>query len=616
MLWSFARSALRAYRASFIGSFLIVFAAAALLGTTGVLIETGLRRDAPLLATVAASFAGTAVLVVVLIVGSTFASGLRQRLTQFALLRAIGATTAQVRSMVTAEVVLVFAIATPLGVVPGLFAGNLLLPALRDGGILPDGVTLTLSPLPVVGALLLLFPTAVLAARVAAREATRVSPIAAIGGVSVQSSHLSRGRRITAWSLLVGGVLAAGTPFVVPGTIGSATGATSAFLLIAAAALGGPAIVSAAARHAAVATVSSRRAGVILALINARGFSRRLTTAIIPLALLLALGTVQTGVNGSAAMAAGSQLREGLRSDSVITSPHGITRDQADAVGLGRTTSVLGSSTLAAEAKVDSDDDIGQLSWDQVSVRTLSGSNFTLIDPDVTAGSLEKLRHGATVAASSESLFASNKGVGDTIEMRFGKISPVRLKIVAVYQRDLGFGDFLMDQSKVPAAIQPKGFDVLFARGGTTTAGDALRTESVETYAKEIVSGAQSQQQLGAILLFVLLSFVAIAAGNTLVMLTSGRRAEFSLLRRLGATRSQVVSMIGIEGLFVVVLSIAVGTLAVLPALVGVAYGMVGQLWPAIDGPVYASLAAAVVVIASASSLLPAVIATRKGFFL
>ena len=103
-MWPFARPAVRAYRASLVGSFLIVVSAAALLTANGVLMETGLRSNAPLLTTAAASFAGTAILVVLLVVASTFASALRQRTAQFALLRAVGATPRQVRSMVTAEV--------------------------------------------------------------------------------------------------------------------------------------------------------------------------------------------------------------------------------------------------------------------------------------------------------------------------------------------------------------------------------------------------------------------------------------------------------------------------------------------------------------------------------
>ncbi|MDR7385614.1 FtsX-like permease family protein [Promicromonospora iranensis] len=611
-MWSFARSAVRAYRSSFIGSFLIVMSAAALLSANGVLMESGLRGDAPLLTTVAASFAGTAILVVVLVVASTFASALRQRNAQFALLRAVGATPTQVRAMVTAEVAIVFALAAPLGAVPGLFAARLLTPVLESGGIVPGGFELAISPLPVVGSLFLLFPTALLAARLAAREVTKASPTAAVRGASVEPSSLSGARRTTAVALLVSGLLVAGTPFIVPGTLGSAAGATSAFLLISAAALAGPAVVGMIARRAAHATRSSSNAAVMLALVNSRGFSRRLTTAIIPLALFLALGTVQTGVNGSMVDAAGMQLRAGLGSAVVITSADGVTTEQAAAVAsTPGIDAVVASSTVPAEVKVDSDEDLGGLSWEQTGLRVVSGGMSGLVDVGVTAGSMDDLTGPSTIAVSSESLFATGKGVGDTVELRFDGGAEVSSTIVAVYDRGLGFGGYIIGESSLPSSDREAAADVLFAQGSADLAPIGLQTVSVDDYVDETVAGAASQQELGAILLFVLIFFLAVAAANTLVMLTSARRPEFVLLRRIGTTRRQLASMISVESVFVMVMAWAIGTLSVIPALVGVAYGMLGGFSPAIEWPVYGALSGAVVLITSAATMVPARIAGR-----
>jgi putative ABC transport system permease protein len=604
-VWSFARAATRAYRSSFIGSFLIVVTAAALLSANGVLMETGIRGDAPLLTTVAASFAGTAILVVVLVVASTFASALRQRHAQFALLRAVGATPAQVRSMVTAEVVLVFAVAAPIGAVPGLFAAGLLTPVLESGGVVPAGLSLAITPVPVLASLLLLFPTALLAARIAARKVTGLSPTAAVRGADAESAHLSRSRRIGAIGLLVGGIAVAGTPFVVPGTLGGAAGATSAFLLIGAAALAGPAIVGALARRAARATGTSSNAAGMLALANTRGFSRRLTAAIIPLALFLALGTVQTGVDSTLVAAAGEQLRAGLGADTVITSPAGVTPEQRAAVASrAGVEATAASSLVVTEVRVD-DEEVDGLSWESSGIRTIDGSPAGLIDAGVTDGSLADLAAPGTIAVSSESLFATGKGVGDTVALRFdGSERPAT--IVAVYDRGLGFGEYIIGDQSLPASVRPRVADAVFARGETDVAGLGLRAVSVDDYADDAVSGAASQQQLSAILLFVLILFVAIAAANTLAMLTGARRAEFALLRRIGATRRQLTSMVAIESGFVMATAIAIGTLSVLPALAGVAYGMLGEISLAIDWPVYAALAGAVVLIASAAMLVPA----------
>lgn len=611
-MWSFALAALRAYRAGFVGSFLIVMTAAALLSANGVLAETGLRNDAPLLTTVASSFAGTAILVVVLVVASTFSSALRQREAQFALLRAVGATAAQVRAMVTREVVLVFAIAAPLGAIPGLFAANLLLPVLESSGIVPVGTALAISPIPAVSALLLLFPTALLAARLAARRVTRVSPTAAVRGADAESSQLSPARRITALGLLVAGIAVAGIPFFLPGTLGSATGATSAFLLISAAALAGPALVGAIATRAVGAARSSSSATRLLALVNTRGFSRRLTAAIIPLALFLALGTVQTGVNGSIVEAAGMQLRDGLGSDVVISSADGVTSEQAAAVAsLPGIDTVVASSTVAAEVKVDDDEDLGGLSWEQVGIRALDGSPAGLMDVGVTAGSLDDLNGSATIAVSGDSLIGTAKGVGDSVDLRFEDAATQSATIVAVYDRGLGFGDYIVDGASLPIEDRPATADVLFAQGSADVAPLGLQTVAVGDYVDEAVAGAASEQQLSAILLFVLIFFVAIAAANTLVMTTGARKAEFSLLRRIGATRRQLSAMVATESVFVMVTALVIGTVSVIPALVGVSFGLLGSFSPAIDWPVYGGLAAAVVLIAAIAMVLPARRASR-----
>ena len=597
-MFHFARSAVRAYPSSFIGSFLIILVASALLAANGVLMETGLRAGVPLLTTVASSFAGTAILVVILVVASTFASALRQRHAQFALLRAVGATTAQVRAMVTAEVGIVFALAAPLGAIPGLFAAYLLMPVLEVSGAVPANLALIISPLPVLAVLVVLFPTALLAARLAARQITRVSATAAVSGSSAESAKLSRGRSLTALAFVAAGIATASVPFFVSGTIGSATGATSALLLITAMALGGPVIVSAVARRAARATNSSRFAAAMPAAVNSRGFSRRLTAAIIPLALLLALGTVQTGMNATVVKASGMQLRDGLGSSVIVTSPEGVTQSQlAEVASTPGIDAVVGSSTLAAELRMEGDG-FDELSWEQTSVNALTGSPAGLMDVDVSSGSLDDLTGTATVAVSSEAFMS----VGDTALLRFGDTEHTAT-VVAVYERGLGFGQFIALASSLPESLQPEVSDMLFATGSADLASLGLQTSSVDSYVDATVASAASSQQLGAILLFVLIFFVAIAAANTLVMLTGARKAEFALLRRIGATRRQLSSMIAIESGFVMVLALAIGTLAVLPALTGVAFGLLGTLSVGIDWPIYAGLSAAVVLIAGVAMI-------------
>lgn len=612
-MWSFARSALHVYRSSFIGSFLVVVLAAALLSANGVLLASSLRGDASsvLLLALAGSFAGTALIIVILVVAQTFAASLRQRQSQFALLRAVGATTSQIRSMITAEVFAVFCLAAPLGAIPGLFTSRLLLPLLQSSGIVPAGFELTITALPAVASVLVLLPTSLLAARLSARSITRISPVEAVAGSATEPPTLSPVRRISAFSLLALGTVVAFTPVALPSTIGSATGAASAFLFIAAASLGGPVIVAWVARAAVRASRSGPAGAAVLAAANTRGFSRRLTAAIIPLALFLALGTVQSGVSVGTVGAAGLQLREGLNVNLVVSSPDGITSPNATALGqVPGVESVLASSTVPVTTKVEDDDEdlalFNDLLWEAGSLRTVGAHAERFLDPGVAKGSLEGLSAPDTIAVSSEATLGTGKGIGDHIELRFSDGTEQAVTIAAIYRNGLGFGDFIINEQNIPATSRPAQADSLLV-STTGTNGDSaeaaaaslgLTASSVDDYADQAVSSSAAEQQLSNVLLLVLVLFVALAAANTLVMLTGARKNEFSLLKQLGATRKQLRFMVFLESGFVAVAALVIGTLCVLPALFGVGYGLLGGWVPAVDWPIYGGLTIAVVGIA------------------
>lgn len=629
-MWAYTRAALLVYRASLIGSFLVVVLAAALLSATGVLLASGLSSDAagpssPLLVSVAGSFAGTALILVIIVVTQTFSSALRQRQRQFALLRAIGATPGQIRSMIAAEVFAVFSLAAPLGAIPGLFASRLLLPLLRENGIIPTDFELSITAWPAVGAVLVLLPTSLLAARLSARKVSRIAPVEAVAASASEASRLSPVRRISALSLLGLGFVVAFTPVLVPGTIGSATGASSAFLFIAAAAVGGPVLVGWVARKAVKASRSGPAGPAVLAAANTRGFSRRLTAAIIPLALFLALGTVQSGVNLGTVGAAGQQLREGLSVNLIISSPTGVTAANAATVGQASSVeSVMASSTLPVTSKIEDDDEdlafFNDLLWEPGSLRTVGAHAERFLHPGLTQGSLEDLGAPDTIAVSSEATLGTGKGIGDPVELRFSDGAEQTFTIAAIYSKGLGLGNFIINEQNLPEASRPARADSLLVNTtgtgagsvGTAIGGTGLTASSVPDYAAHTVSSSAQEQQLSNVLLLVLVLFVALAAANTLVMLTGARRDEFVLLKQLGATRTQLRLMVLLEAGFVTVAALVIGTLCVLPALFGVGYGLLGGWAPAVDWPIYGGLALAVVAIALGAMGLSAWGGTRN----
>lgn len=593
------RSLLVVNRAAVIGAGVVVALAAVLLAVTAAWLEAGVRHpEAPFLSSVAGSFAGTLLLITVFMVASVFAGVLRERRREFALLRAIGATAGQIRGTVRTEVLVLLALVAPVGALVGTFLAPLVTPLLRSGAVVPAGFTLAPSVVPLLGTLVVLVPTGLLAAAMAARAATRPSPTDAVRASTTDVPTLSRGRRIAAGVTALVGLATATTPFSTPGLVGSATGATSAIVLVVAAALAGPLLVQWGARRA---LTGRHGTASTLALLNARGASRRLSAAVVPLALLVALGTVQTGTDAAVQRATGDQLRAGLQADLVVTAGDGVTRAQADRIaalpGVRGTTTVR--DTAGSVQVEQADEDLGGLEWEPTAVRALSAEH-TGIDPDVRAGSLDRLGDPGTVAVSSDLLALSPTGLGDTIRLRTGDGPARSARIVAVYDRGLAFGDVLVGD-RTRGTVDTLLVDT--APGDRSAVREALRTTDVDVtstdgYVTTALAAGNGDRRLSLVLIVALLAFVAAAAANTLLTTARGRRDEFGLLQRTGATRSQLLRMVAVETAGTAVAAVVIGTVAVLPALVGVGYGLAGAPASGFDPVSWTGFAVAAVVVA------------------
>lgn len=603
-LWPLARRSAWAHRAGLTGTALVLALAGVLLAVAGVLAESGLRvgddADGGLLLVLASSFSGTVSIVVVLVTAATVSLALRGRRRELALLRTVGATRAQLRALIGAEVLLVGMVAAPLGAVAGVLLTRSLTPILRDAGAIAAGGTLTLSPLPVLGAVAVLLPVAWLSARIAARETLRAAPGQAVRAATVEARSVGAVRRIAALAVALLGLVAAFSPLVVPGTIGSASAATSAFLLVGAAALAGPLLLGRAFSGAARWDHLLGPAGR-LAVANLRGFSQRLTIVVVPLALALTAGTAQTTVDRTVAEATRVQLLDGLDADLVAIAPARID-EVADLPGVAGTT-VLASAPARVRTDADLDGVLDALAWEPTVVRSLDpGATGLLVDPEVTSGSLADLAEPGTVAISRDATFDTGFRLGGTVPLRWPDGSTDRPRVVAVYERGLGFGDYLVGPDALDGHRSARTADTLLVdaapgavdevRAGLSELG--LTAMSPTSYAERVTVAGSAERRLSTVLLLALLAFVFLAAANTLVMVTVRRRTELGLYGRIGATRAQLVRMAAVEALLTGALAWLIGTIAVLPAVLGVGFGMLGPTVPPVDLPAYLLLSAAV----------------------
>jgi len=574
-----------------------------LVSGTGVLIESGLRSpgDAEFLVALALSFTGTASLLVVFVVSATVSLALRQRQRDFALLRAVGATRAQVRGLVAREVGLVAVLAAPVGAVVGLFAVRRLTPMLRDAGMVEPGFTMSLSPLPVLAAVLFLLPVTYLAARLATRGTLRTSPTAAVTQSVVEPVGIGRIRRTAAVVVAALGLAAALSPAVVPGALGSATAAVSAFLLIGAAALAGPALIEwllqrTGVRHGGAATQ--------LALANTRGFARRLTTVVVPLALALGVGTVQATLDDTLAAAGARQLEDGLHADLIVTG-EGLDAETVSAVSAAPGVEVA-TPLASVPADVRTDDEggwLGALGWESMQMRALpAGGVDGALDPQVRDGDLADLDREDTIAISSDARLETGKGLGERIELRWDGGDPTQATVVAVYDRGLGFGGYLVGEATPAAHGLDVAPDTVLLRtsdpGARAAVADlGLGVTDEQEYVAAADAASEGARDLSTMLLLLLMVFVAVAAANALVLATAGRRAELLLLWRTGATRRQLVTMAGVEALLTGLVAWLVGTATVVPAVIGASAGLLGAAVPPLALTTYAALSAAVLLI-------------------
>ena len=545
------------------------------------------------------SLAGVAVMTAVFVTSGTLSLSILSRRREFAMLRAIGAGTDQTMGLVVREVLLVSGAAAVLGAVPGFWLAGILGGQFTAAGVIPEGFQLAYSPLPAVGAVLVSVAAAVGASLVSARGTVRAAPVTALREAITESGRLGRGRVITGLSLLGFGLLASLLPAAVPGSAGLTSAASSILLLVIGAGVLGPWIVSGTLKLMAPLLRRSRSAPLVLAGAGAEAFPRRLAAGIVPLALALALGSVQFFLPTTVESEAQRQSRDGVVAGYAVSSPGGISPELAETVaalpGVESATPVASSALLVQTRFLGLDDGV-----QPVGVQGVTPGNLdNVLDLGERDGSLERLSEPGTVAVSTDLARENGLSPGDEFRFHFGDGTAGTATVVATYERGLGFGDVTManaallphtttglndqllltapdaDPEELAPALEELGLTVL-DRDGLSAAGAAER-------------GAESWVNVLAML--ILLGYLAVSVGNSLIMSTARRRPEMLLLRRLGATDGQLRRMTGAESALMVAAAVVVGSVLALPPLMGIALNVSGEPVPTIQPLVYLALA-------------------------
>lgn len=551
---------------------------------------------------------GTSLLVAVLVVVGTFALTVQQRHRELALLRAVAATSGQIRKLLGREALIVGAAAGTAGALLGLPLGGWLHGRFVALGAVPDTLDHTVGVFPPLAALAATLLGAWAAARIASRRIARIRPAEALAEARTERTRPAWGRIAAGLLLLAGGVVLV----VVLTSLRTEPASTpvtflAVVVLSASVALLGPLLVKAAALLLAGPLRLTGHSGR-LATANLRGNAARMASVVTPLTLLVGMTCTVLFVQDTLGNAARTQLREGVRADWVVA-----------AQGPG----VPGQAAERLRARQDTVTEVVRttvrVGLDKYPAQGVTPAGLTRTwDPEVTAGSLDRLGPG-TVAVSQLAADQQHLKPGSTLKLTLGDGTPATLTVAAVYARGLGFGDLTLAHDLVAHHVDnPLASSVLVRTTRTQTQlattlreFPGLRILSPTAADALQVARQQTNAEVDYLAMGLVLAFTAIAVVNTLAMSVAERVREFALLRLAGATRRQVLRMLRTEALSVLFLATAVGTGIALAVLTAFSVGMTGRAAPTVTPLLYVGVVTVAGLLAVVASAVPGRAALR-----
>ncbi|MER5741806.1 FtsX-like permease family protein [Streptomyces sp. NPDC002225] len=572
-----------------------------------------------------ASVTGTVFMVALLVIATAIAQAVHQRSGELALLRAVGATPRQLRSAVGREVGRVAVAAAVVGGAGAIPLG-LWMRSLLATDALPLPVPWWLPPVAAVvgGAVVALAarPVAVLAAR----SGTSARPAAAPGTAGASEPGAPGKVRTTAGAVLaVSGLGAAGAATAQGGQAAAVAASGAATSLVVAVALLGPWIARGAVRVGGPPVRWLGGAPGFLAARSAAAHHRRLGAALTPIVLAVAFVCVQLAAGATLERAADRQAAAALRAGLVVTSPaaglpDGAVRAVRETPGVVAATGVLRSTVVLAHQELG-DPRIDRFPVLGVAADGLSGT----LDPGVVSGDLADLTGRDTVAVGTDRAGDLGVGPGDTVRLRLGDGAQVRLRVVALYERALGIGEFLLPREALAGHVDvPRDRSVLVRTADDTpsAATAAALRRALAPYTGVTVGTATADDvriappvpagddAVTVVGVWVIGGFALFAVVSTLSLITVGRRAELRLLRTAGAGHGQLLRTLVLETGLVTVAGLVVGTVVAAVPLTAFAVSAAGSP-PYLPPAEYGLLALAVTVAAAAGTLGPLLVRRR-----
>jgi putative ABC transport system permease protein len=514
------------------------------------------------------AFGVIALLVGSFIIFNTFSIIVAQRTREMALLRAIGARSAQVIRSVLFEALLVGVVASVIGFVGGILLAGALKAALAALGVdIPASDIAIPASAPIASFVVGILVT-VVAAVFPALRAARIPPIAALQRVGADQSPGT-------WRRVVAGIVvtALGLALLLSGLFGGGDNPLPAIILGALIVFVGIAILGPLIARPISGVLGWPIRGVkgitgLLAEENAKRNPKRTSATAAALMIGVALVGMIIVFGASARASIRKGIDESMKADYIVTSggfgfgtlPRSLEGQLAETPGVEEA-----SGTQFGQIKVEG------------GVSNTLGVDPALVDSlfdlKVSDGSIRDL--GTNGIAVQKSKAEDEKWqVGDDLTVQFPQGDPKNFTIRAVYDQDSvpQIPEYTISTEAYVANF-PIVFDTniyLLTRGGPNPANRAAIEKTMDEFPngklqdRDEFKQAQSQQinqflnLIYALLLFAI--FIALfGIANTLGLSIIERTRELGLMRAVGMTRRQVRSLIRWEAVIVALLGAFLG---------------------------------------------------------
>lgn len=547
------------------------------------------------LITFAASGGGVIIMLVGFLVAGAVTISVTNRARELALLRAIGATPRQLRSMVAQQSTRIALMAIAAGVLGGYLLARPLLTVMADNGIVSSELPVSWSPAPAVITAALLFAVVRAAARMSSWRISRASATRAVADTQTEPASGGVLRTRIGIALLVLPIAGSLVPLFVRNDVALISASSGILVAMVGLSMAAPALMRGLGSRLSE-RISSRRgpASRWLAVNNSGAYALRTGGALAVLALAIALTMTQLFVASTLTAAAGHDRSAATHATAVVT---------ADAVGgvspqtlsaIEHTSGVAAAVPMTGTTVVLTGTSDGERTAEAFPTTALGHDAPAALDLDVTHGNLHRLV-GNTAAL--DTFTASTKGVdiGHRFSVTLADGTVIHPVLVATYDRSFGFGKVLLSTDVLTAHGQ-RSYDSVLVTSHADPAAlvsdlqEAVHgTVGVEATAGSLPSAAISTEDPGRsislALTLVLLGYVLLGVANRLVATTARRRKEWETLRAIGATPGQVRRMVRVEAGLIVGGAIVAGLLISLVPMTFISIGLVGEPWP--QGPAW-----------------------------